>query len=41
MATLVFPSISRDGNFIAFASVASNLDVSLKYLNASRDIFTE
>ena len=33
------PSISRDGNFIAFASEASNLDVSLKDLNASRDIF--
>ena len=33
------PSISRDGNNIAFASEASNLDVSLKDLNGSRDIF--
>jgi hypothetical protein len=33
------PSISWDGNYIAFASEASNLDVSLRDLNASRDIF--
>lgn len=33
------PSISYDGRYIAFASNATNLDVYLPDLNASRDIF--
>jgi len=33
------PSISYDGRFIAFASEASNLDVTLNDLNGYRDIF--
>ena len=33
------PSISWDGRYVAFASNATNLDVNLRDLNASRDVF--